>query len=175
MNNNELAKGLMSIAMDLQKLASQVLEKEDVEVEQPITIKSVIPPKAKITKPVSYDNNPDSPSYDPEPPFQLGTLPPRVVNIPEVIMRKGQKIKCMKCGNIIFTINSDIAKDNINTSAIDVESGMDLGDFKFYKGANAPGLSTDCPLCKAGRSVVLFGKVETSNKVNPLSEGTVSV
>ena len=119
------------------------------------------PPPAPSAKPIEYDEDPSSPTYDPAPPMDIERVPPRAETTGKIIAYEGEACTCKKCNRIVYTVTRDIP-DNCKASDF-------FESFAPYAKApampdklqvsNADGtISIDCPMCgDRKKSLILVG------------------
>lgn len=107
-------------------------------------------------KSVAYDN-----MYDPPPPFDVDKPPPQGTGTGAILASKNSACMCNSCGKIIYMINRDIPDnckvDYFIESFTPIEPAPKMT--KKIEIMNVDGqISTDCPLCKGGKTLYLTGK-----------------
>ena len=118
-------------------------------------------PVIKQDKSIEYDDNPDSPTYDPTPAIEVDKVPPRAVATGKIIATEGEACICKKCGKIVYTVIKDIP-DNCQAAEF-FESFAPYGKAPAMPDniqiSNSEGsISMDCPMCKdRKKSLFLVG------------------
>lgn len=189
MKDKQMKKALTLISDALREMAEGIEDESQPEPVQAspsnppspvLEITETLPP---LAEPVSYQNNPNMPGYDPEPPFIVHAVPPRSeqFNKDEVLVKKDMIIVCTKCRTAVLKANrdidgSDIPGKGLSMTAYDcIVAGIEIPErLTLY---NEPtGKTIDCIVCRASRGLWLVGApppvIDTSTK--PMQEGARS-
>ena len=127
-------------------------------------LKPKLPPVPKLKptgKSIEYDNNPNSPTYDPTPAIEIEKVPPRATPTGKAIATEGEACICKHCGKIVYTVIKDIP-DNCQASEF-FKSFAPYGKAPVMPDniqiANSEGsISMNCPMCKdIKKSLFLVG------------------
>ena len=130
-------------------VASTIAPIETIETHTAIT------PTRK--KEIVYD-----PIYDPAPPFAVETPPPQTQPTGAVMAQNGYACVCNACSKVVYMVNRDIPDNCKIPYFIESFTPMDATTPPLTRKAdimNVDGqISTDCPVCRASKTLYLTGK-----------------
>jgi hypothetical protein len=155
----EIATQARRLAREL-KLLADLLTEGDRKKPKP---KHLYPPKATTQEkpdkdPVaeetvkvarhSYDSDPSSPTFNPEPPFRVDKPPPRENPLAKqkVLITKGAVSLCRKCNQPAVMASEDITSDNLKLDKFKILHA-NRGWPKKVDVDKRGGICVTCPLC----------------------------
>lgn len=166
MQDEKLSSALKLIAQALEQIADATGVNDAVAITcppqasvKPEPPKVVTPPKA-----IQYDNDPNSASYDPEPPMPVEKVPPRAAQFPpdKVILAKDSLIHCKNCKRDILKAIRDIDGSKEKGKGLSLDAfeilieGIAFSDtIALY--SEETGRTIDCPACGGPRTLWLVG------------------
>lgn len=121
------------------------------------------PPAAPARVKHTYQNDPNLPGYDPEPPFQVDKVPPREAPPQgQVVMKAGTIIVCRSCNQPLLKANRDIDNTAVPGRGLSLDAfDFLVPDVRFPESIplyNEPtGKAVDCPLCHGHKGIWLYG------------------
>ena len=169
-------KELAQMAQQLSELMSQFAQALG-GVEAPATKKRAKKPIAKepvrvekksVRPKLSYNNDPSSPDYDPEPPFAIEKVPPRDERLSQgkLVIAKGSIFICRGCNQPAVKATRDIYNSEEKGQGLEL-SALEILDKQYDWSDNVTvdkkgGVCITCPLC-GKLALWLIGKPPSSN------------
>jgi len=156
----EIARQAQRLAQELTTFAEMLGEgRQSVNIGKAIPHAQPVPaqekPNREIVRPKksTYNNDPTSPDYDPEPPFRPDPLPPRpkLFKSNQLVIAEDTIIVCEKCKQPAVRANRNIYNTNDKENGLSLDA-LDILDKRFdwpeqVKCDKKNGITLTCPLC----------------------------